>query len=678
MFAAFIPNVTNITTGVGKAARWWRLSYPYLFIIACYLLALICYALFRLAFLIYFRDEISGAGPGEILTAFAVGIRFDQITILYSLLPILLFGPWVSLANRPVRWSVVGYLTLIFSLQFILLMIDIRFYETFGSHLNFMAYEYLNTTDEVWYLVSTVPGFWVSVIIWLVLTVAFGFLLVRLAGSIAKRVHRYSWIGQAVWMTVFFALFFLGIRGRVGLAPIDWGAAYFSQNDFINQLSLNGVYTLARNYTERDGDLRLSVMSESERFPFIESSDALDTVQVMLYQESDEWLAPEQSLKRFSTSRSSPDIMNLNVIIVLLESWSARNTGALGSVHDLTPHFDAASEKGTLFTRFYACGIRTSFGMTAVLGAYPSIPGRSIVGRYDAPHPFLTISEILHERGYYNLFVYGGDLAFDNIEGFFTGKKYDRFIGEDDFPGGQKFSKWGVPDHFLFDRVNKVLDSLPRPFQMTVLTLSNHEPYDLPDSSVRMFFDNSDSSKIFNAQLYADYALEKFLSHIEESGLLDSTIVVLTADHGRRLGGRLVLDPETFRIPMLILGPSGVIARGETVETVGSQTDIVPTLLGLLGGKYRHQSWGRDLFNLQPDDSGFAAFNAGEAIGLITGDYYYMEWLGRQAALYAIDSLGGGRRDLSQEESEQLRFMQNRLRAFMQVAEEMSVITIPQ
>jgi phosphoglycerol transferase MdoB-like AlkP superfamily enzyme len=325
-----------------------------------------------------------------------------------------------------------------------------------------------------------------------------------------------------------------------------------------------------------------------------------------------------------------------------------------------------------LFTHFFANGVRTSFGLPAVLGSYPSLPGRSIMGRYDAPHPFRAISEILHERGYFNAFVYGGDLAFDNIQGFFTNKQYDRFIGENDFEGDQTFSKWGVPDHILLHRAAAMVDSLPRPFQMTVLTLSNHEPYDLPDSSGCKFSGDADSSKLFNAQLYADKTLGLFLKALDALNILDSTIVILTADHARYEVSRLVLDPETFRIPLLILGPSDRVTPGHIVEIAGSQTDILPTVLGLLGGQYEHASWGRDLLRLADNDPGFAMINLGNRIGCVTRDQFYLEWLGRQTALYDYSSLRTDPVDISSVHPEQFRALQRRTRAFMQIAEQLS------
>ncbi len=650
-------------------------SRPFIYVALVYLLGLLFFALMRLLFMANFTQLIEHEPLTEIAKAFAIGVRFDQIVVLYILLPLLLVIPWAGLRSRLMRWMILIYLGLLFSLGFLLLISDIRFYAKFGSHLNFLAYEYIGEGDEFWNQILSDPGFAVSIIVWVVVSLVFIWLIRFLLRKTDQWPKRRSWLGQIVWSGLLLALSFLGIRGGVGLAPIDWGEAYYSQNAFLNQLALNGVYTLARNFTERDGDLRLSTMTESERFPFVEMDEAHQTMAQMFRRPNH--LIYGVAGHGLIQSTISPRIMHVpgpNVIVVLMESWAARNTGVLGSPHDLTPHFDSWADSGILFTHFFANGIRTSFGLPAVLCSYPSLPGRSIMGRYDAPHPFIALSEHLERRQFHNVFVYGGDLSFDNIEGFFRAKQYHRFVGEESFNSDQAFSKWGIPDHILLERAAALIDSLPRPFQMTVLTLSNHEPYDLPDSSVQKFFDDADSSKVFNAQLYADHCLGLFLRRLEDKNIFDSTIVIITADHARYDVSRLVLDPETFRIPLLILGPKGMIPSGHVIDAAGSQVDILPTVLGVLGGSYEHRSWGRDLLQLGEDDPGFAMINAADRIGCVTRDYLYLEWLGRQTSLYEYDSLRCHPTDISADFPEHFAKLQRRTRAYMQLAEQLSQV----
>ncbi|MEW5994312.1 MAG: LTA synthase family protein, partial [Candidatus Zixiibacteriota bacterium] len=409
-----------------------------------------------------------------------------------------------------------------------------------------------------------------------------------------------------------------------------------------------------------------------QRFPFVPLKQALGEVQQLLHQEGDEWLEPTRSLRRRTHQPEPAYGFKPNVCVILMESWTAQHTGALGSPRRLTPHFDSLASHGILFANFYASGIRTNYGLGAVLCSFPSLPGRAVMKRYQAQHPFRSLSEILKDRGYVNAFAYGGDFAFDNMEGFFTQKEYDHFFGEAYFGVENGFSKWGVPDHVVFEKAASLIDSLPRPFQITILTLSNHEPFDLPDSSLRRYQDASETSRLFNCQLYADHAVGQFMRNMQALPVFDSTIFVFTADHARIGSGRYRGDARDFHVPLLIYAPALIGSEGRWIETFGSQVDIIPTLMGLLGGEYIHESWGRDLLRAPRSDPGFAPMNAYDRIASIDREYLYLETVGHEAFLYGNTASGDRIHDFQNERPEDFAFRRQRLRTYIQAAEQLS------
>ena len=647
------------------------LSRPFLVLIMLYALAMVFFTAFRLTFFLSFSELASGAGLWTTFKAFAVGARFDQIVILFILSPLLLVLPWINLSRPFMRIAATVYATVFFACSLFLMLADMRFYTYFDSHLNYLAYEYIGEGSMFWDLIVTDQRFVLFMVIWLVISVGFYILVRKTLSWTRAAAHRYSWKAQIIYFAAFLVLAVVGMRGRLGLAPMDWGMAVVGQNHFVNQLALNGIYTLGKSFAEEGHDPRLMYKDESERFAFVEFDKGLDFVQSMLHQPGDEWLEPDSSLLRKTSQPDSVLAFQPNIVFVIMESWASRNTGILGSPRDLTPHFDSLAGSGILFPNFYASGTRTNYGLGASLCAFPSLPGRAILKRYNARHPFVTISEILHKRGYKNYLAYGGDLVFDNVEGFFRRKKYDAFFGEDYFGKENGFSKWGIPDHVLFDRVTNLIDSLPRPLQLTVLTLSNHEPYDLPDSSVQRYLDDADSSRHFNAQLYADFAVGEFMNKMRDNPIFDSTIFVFTADHTKFRVGRFYLDPEVFRVPLLIYAPGILGDDGMVVDKYGCQTDILPTVMGLVGGDYTHQSWGRDLLKLDDSDRGFAAMNVLDRIGYIDPDFFYLERLGQAPSMIATGSLEFGGWDLKDIRPEEFRRIQKRLHTYLQIAEQL-------
>ena len=65
------------------------------------------------------------------------------------------------------------------------------------------------------------------------------------------------------------------------------------------------------------------------------------------------------------------------------------------------------------------------------------------------------------------------------------------------------------------------------------------------------------------------------------------------------------MDLARFNVPMLLIAPGSQQKFGATRDTVGTQVDVVPTIMGRLGGEVRHQCWGRDLLNLTRTIEGF-------------------------------------------------------------------------
>jgi hypothetical protein len=640
-----------------------------------YLIGVALFGLYRLLFFIQNHNRYVGASTWDISRAFLVGWRFDQVVILFVALPLLLILPWVSLRFRWVSAIMASFLTLAFTLLTLALLADIRFFKYYGSHLNYQAAMYLNEGSTTWHLILSEPMFYPFIAVTIALGAGLFLLWRRLFRFAASLPRRTGWSGRILWFLLCFALSFLGIRGRVSMAPIDWGNAYFSHNLAVNQLALNGVYTFGKAFTEEGRDPRIVYLPETARFPFVPFASGLDSLQTWLHGPNEDWMEPGKSLLRHVTQTPLRHDFRPNVVVVLMESWSGRNTGSLGATTNLTPEFDSLAAHGLLFTNFYANGTRTNYGMPAVLCGFPALPGRSIMVRYNAAHPFVCLSEILHDRGYFNAFAYGGDLAFDNLEGFFRNKKFDRFLGDDDFGKENVFAKWGVPDHIVFHDLVHKIDSFPRPFQVTALTLSNHEPFDLPDSSVQVFKDKSENSKILNAQRYADFALGKFLAEFRTRPVFDSTIFVFTADHAKWGAGKIDPDPLDFHVPLLVYSPKLLGSDPQRIQTVAGQVDILPTLMDLLGGSYIHASWGRDVLGVPRGDSGYAIVNVMNTLGIISDGYLYSETLGAEPFLYPLDELQTRVHDVKSAHSELVARLQRKLRTYVQIADQM---TIPQ
>ena len=91
---------------------------------------------------------------------------------------------------------------------------------------------------------------------------------------------------------------------------------------------------------------------------------------------------------------------------------------------------------------------------------------------------------------------------------------------------------------------------------------------------------------------YADYALGYFLREAVRQPWFDNTMFVVVADHGARVYGKAEIPLETYEIPLLIYSPKHIAPR--QIDTLMTQIDIAPTVLGLLGLSYEAPFFGID------------------------------------------------------------------------------------
>jgi glycerophosphoryl diester phosphodiesterase len=147
-----------------------------------------------------------------------------------------------------------------------------------------------------------------------------------------------------------------------------------------------------------------------------------------------------------------------------------------------------------------------------------------------------------------------------------------------------------------------------QPFMLTLFTSAAHHPYRLPDRLLEQAQRQGLALKTAAAR-YAlivqeqDRILGVLLRALDDRGLLQDTIVLVTGDHGQAFGRRglrghdSVYYEEGLRVPFVVSGP-GIPRRDSTQNA--SLLDVMPTLLGLLGIRDDDQVLdGRDL--LDPD-----------------------------------------------------------------------------
>jgi len=221
-----------------------------------------------------------------------------------------------------------------------------------------------------------------------------------------------------------------------------------------------------------------------------------------------------------------------------------------------------------------------------------------------------SIVKILIENGYNSSFWYGGEINFANFNSFVIGSGFRSIITKNNFSSDNYNSKWGVHDHVLFRILEDSMKNVKEPFLNVVLTLSSHEPFDVPMEPVIAGDDYI--TKYKNSVYYADKSLGAFLDEAKQSDWWKNTLVILVADHGARITPDILnYSPEIFRIPMLWIG-GALKEKGIINSKFGSQVDIPETLLGQMEIKGDFP-FGKDLFSDESGSWAFYTYNEGFA-----------------------------------------------------------------
>lgn len=585
---------------------------------------------------------IRGWSPGvasmrELAGAFAVGVRFDLATTGYLLIGLLVVAwiPGIGLVwgrSSARRFTIIA--STVVSVALLLMLAELEFFNEFRVRFNQLALEYLNQPATVggmvWHNYPVVR----YGLLWCVLAavVYAGFhWMVRRATKDDAAPPRLALLREAIVTPVLLAGLVFAGRGGFGPAPLRWGDAFHSDNEFVNQVSLNGLWTLGQSAKDFFGRQSVS-KGWTKSMPL---DEARRITRRMLVAEGETLLdSGNRTVLRRGGSRDvhplqTPDGKPPNVVLVVMESFSARFCGATGGPRGFTPRFDALADDGLLFTRCFSAGSHTHQGIFASTLGFPAIPGFDALMQSGAANQeFCSLAELLKSRGYQTLFLYNGNLEWDNMRGFFRKQGVQRFVsGEDITNPRYRDAVWGVSDGDLFDRANEEFESAARngPFFATILTLSNHQPFQVPPvPGAAPITDMGELNARLTAMRYADYAVGQFIQDARKRDYFKDTLFIFVGDHGFHVDPVLTEVHLLYHhVPLLFYAP-GMLPRRGVDSRVASQVNIVPSTLDLLGrGDLAHASWGRSLFDDTFTDGGLAVFKlagGGSATAIARGD----------------------------------------------------------
>ncbi len=556
------------------------------FLLLFFVVWLPIFAFQRPMFMLYQGVMAEGLSPESWLQVVRHGMLLDctvagyltVIPLLCVLLSVWFPGEWL---HKTMRWYV-GVASVIISVIFV---VDMALYHFWKFRLDATPLFYMQSPKEA---VASVPYrvLFKQFVLFILSTFAIWWVIDKLVLTHTPEKK----VGNRLWSTVVVlvlgGLLFLPIRGGITTSTANVGMVYFSKNQFLNHAAINPCFSLLAS---------LSKQSDfASQFNYLPEAERAETVQPLLYT-PDPAGQPGQAL--LTTTRP-------NVLIILLESFSASVMEAAGGEAGVTPHLNKLAKEGILFTNMYANSFRTDRGIVSVLNGYLAQPTTSIMKYPSKSQTLPSIAKSLGKEGYTADMLYGGDINFTNMRSYFYSSGYSRIIADSDFPIHTRLSKWGANDDVTFMHLYESIRDRDQstPWLTTFLTLSSHEPFEVPYKRLEGLYPNSVA--------FTDSCLGDFIDKVKKLPVWKDLLVVLVSDHGFRYPDTVQeFAPERFHIPMLWLG--GAVKQPMKVETFAVQTDLAATLLRQLHLPVDGFTFSKDIFDPSSPHYAFYTFPNG-------------------------------------------------------------------
>lgn len=569
------------------------------FFIKYFLFWILFFFINRLMFEIWYASSFFYSSPSETLKTFSYGFHMDASMAGYiCVIPFLIYiVVWLFPRLKFPSKFLAIYTYILISFTAFFTLVDINIYREWGTKFNNRAIEFfLSSTSDAIASSASSPIFVSFFCICLLIFIGI-FTYRKILINHTKSIDNKSYILlKSVLAVLILGLTFLEIRGGWSVAPMNTSKVYFSKNHEFNLAAINTDWFLISSIlANQKNDKSLYQYFPEQKVQAIKDSpyrvsNTVDTVSIL------------------KTTRP-------NIVIVMMESFTADLVKELGGESGVMPKFSKLIKEGFLFKNIYSASDRTDKGMVAVLSAFPSQAIKSVIKEDDKQSKLPSFTQELFQLHYHTSFVYGGDLDFSNFKSFLLSHHTQQLIDGHHYTAKGKKGAWGYPDDITFKQSLKNLNTQKAPFFQTVMTLSNHEPFDLDHHH---FGNDNITDKFKSTSYFTDQALYQYLKEAEKQEWYPNTLFVIVADHGHRepLEKHGIDDPERYHIPLLFLG--GALKdeyRGKSNDKIGCQIDIASTLLHQLQLPDTAFQYSKNLLN--PSVKGFAFYDWDNGFGFI-------------------------------------------------------------
>jgi len=341
-----------------------------------------------------------------------------------------------------------------------------------------------------------------------------------------------------------------------------------------------------------------------------------------------------------------------NILSIHAESMQNFLIGLEFNGQEVTPNLNKLVKKSLYFSNFYAqvsVGTSSDSEFTLNTSLMPTNNGTAFVSYFN--REYVSIPKLLKEKGYYTFAMHANNGSYWNRDVMHKSLGYDRLYAKSDYEIDEVIGLGLSDKSFFRQSIEKLkeISSNGTPFYGTLLMLTNHTPFseidkygefdvDLKETITNEkgvqeevsypYMEGTKLGNYFKSAHYADAALGEFLESLEESGLMENTVLILYGDHDARLPKAdyarlfnydketddlidkedpMYFDVDTYQYDILRKVPFVVYSKEtekklhKQISTVMGMYDVMPTL-GNMFGFYNKYQLGHDIFSVGDDN----------------------------------------------------------------------------
>lgn len=559
------------------------------FLFATWLSTLVLMALQKPIFLAWYAEQAAEHSWAEYLQVIWHGLLLDSTMAGYiTALPILftLVTLWTGIPDRVGRLVMKGYFVVMAVVAAVLFAVDLGLYGYWGFRLDSTILIYLSDPQGAMASID-LPLFLKQSAV----AVAYGALLVWVWMKVANLFDgkRLVWRKALLWTPVVVLLMgldFLSIRGGVGPSVANVSKVCFSSKLFLNHAATNPIFSFLSTIGKQ--------ADYAAEYPFYGAEELAERFERIRGNRPD----TQPAEKLLTTTRP-------NILFVILEGFGSTVMEAEEGGKPIAPTLNRLKQEGVYFSHLYANSFRTDRGQVSILSGFPAQTRISLMKLTPKCLELPSIARSLAREGYRTHFTYGGDINFTNQSSYMYATGWEELYWQQEMSFDAPTSKWGYDDRVvcrdLTERVIRMSEE-GEPFLAGWLTLSSHEPFEVPFEKFE--------DKIANSMAFTDDCLGELVDRLKASSAWENLLLVVVPDHGMGNFRRGTWsETEIHRIPMIWTG--GAVKEPRVVDAYGSQIDIAATLLAQLGIDHSDFDYSKDMLDPALPKFGYYAYNEG-------------------------------------------------------------------